>query len=66
MLIGDIEINAIVFYDSTTKEVCAMVTDDDYVIPNNCEIAVFNAGTEPLFKDEDGVVKLKGAIVERW
>lgn len=64
MLIGDTEINAVVFYDRTTKELCAMVTDTEYTIPENCEIAIFSEGTEPLFKDEDGMVKLKGAIVE--
>ena len=66
MLIGDNEINAVVFYDRTSKEVCAIVSDEDYVIPENCEIAIFNEGTEPLFKDEDDMIKLKGAVVERW
>lgn len=65
MVIAGEKANALVFYDRETGEVCAMVTDDDIVIPENCEFAYFPEGVEPLFKDIKGTVKLSGAILER-
>lgn len=57
------QIHSIVFYDKETKQVCAAVSDEEIIIPENCEIAIFPVGTEPVFYGVNGIVALKGALV---
>lgn len=64
MTIGGEETNAIVFYDKDTMELFAMVTDEDIVIPENCEVAQFSKGREPIFRSEPGSIKLIGALLK--
>lgn len=63
MKYGDKNIDSIVFYDKETKEVCAMVSDEDIVIPENCEVAIFPIGTQPVFTDVNGTVILNKCLL---
>lgn len=63
MIIDGMETDSVVLYDSESKEICGIIADNELVIPENCDVAVFRKGSEPLLKEENGIVKLKGAIV---
>lgn len=63
MTIGGVETNAVIFYDRDTRQVCGMITDEDFVIPENCEMAIFRNGMEPIFKQRSVAVELSGTLL---
>jgi|GEM_PF-6129091 hypothetical protein len=48
-------------YNSTTKEILAcipLVSGDDGFVKDNIEFKLYPKGTEPVFREEDGIIKL--------
>lgn len=66
MIIDGEEHDSIVFYDKDTNEVCAIVSDADIVIPENCEVAIFREGTQPIFKDKSDTIILSGVLITEF
>jgi len=61
MVIDGVKVNCIVFYDKKTSQVCALVSDEAIVVPDNCDVAIFKDEIEPMFKEQDDMVVLAGA-----